>query len=100
MLVGRIPQQLTDITSLEVLNLSENGLDGRIPHGKQFDTFENNTYIGNEFSLSKLCGNDEAQQSSSPNFQQDGEHEQTNGFDGTIILIGFGCGMVIGISDT
>ena len=101
-LEGRIPQQLTDITSLAVLNLSENRLVGRIPRGKQFETFVNDSYRGNldlcGFPLSKLCSNDEVQQPSSPDFQQEGEDEQTNGIDWMIVMIGFGCGMVIGIS--
>ncbi|XP_060667236.1 receptor-like protein 9DC3 [Ziziphus jujuba] len=97
-LVGRIPQQLTDITFLEVLNLSNNSLDGPIPSGKQFDTFENTSYSGNlglcGLPLTKTCSNDVDE------VQKEGdEYEQTNGFDiWKIIVIGYGCGVVVGIS--
>ncbi|KAM3217900.1 hypothetical protein P3L10_022429 [Capsicum annuum] len=45
---GEIPQQLTSLTFLAVLNLSHNHLVGCIPKGKQFDTFENSSYQGND----------------------------------------------------
>ncbi|KAF3435123.1 hypothetical protein FNV43_RR22210 [Rhamnella rubrinervis] len=101
-LVGTIPQQLSDLNFLSTLDLSENRLVGRIPSGTQFQTFGINSYRGNMdlcgLPLSKLCGND-LQHPSSPNFEQEGdEDEQTNGIDWMIVLIGFGCGMVIGIS--
>ncbi|KAH7518762.1 hypothetical protein FEM48_Zijuj09G0205500 [Ziziphus jujuba var. spinosa] len=59
LIVGGIPQQLKDITSLAVLNLSNSRLIGSIPCGKQSDTFENNSYSENfglyGFPLSKIC---------------------------------------------
>lgn len=39
-----ISQQLTQLTSLEFFNVSHNHLVGPIPHGKQFNTFENNSF--------------------------------------------------------
>ncbi|KAF3435120.1 hypothetical protein FNV43_RR22207 [Rhamnella rubrinervis] len=100
-LVGTIPQQLADINFLSALNLSENRLVGRIPWGTQFQTFGNNSYGGNLDlcgpPLSKSCGN-HVQQPSTSNFRQEDEDEQTNGIGWMIVLIGFGCGMVIGIS--
>ncbi|KAI3748824.1 hypothetical protein L6452_12199 [Arctium lappa] len=45
--MGEIPQSLADLTFLAFLNLSQNHLVGRIPQGKQFNTFEGNP---------KLCG--------------------------------------------
>ncbi|KAH0776608.1 hypothetical protein KY290_008019 [Solanum tuberosum] len=60
---GEIPQQLASLKSLEVLNLSHNHLVGCIPKGKQFDTFENSSYQGNDglhgSPLLKDCGSDE-----------------------------------------
>ncbi|XP_047251259.1 receptor-like protein Cf-9 homolog [Capsicum annuum] len=60
---GEIPQQLASLTFLEVLNLSHNHLVGCIAKGKQFDTFKNSSYQGNDglrgFPLSKDCGGDD-----------------------------------------
>ncbi|XP_019165481.1 PREDICTED: probably inactive leucine-rich repeat receptor-like protein kinase At2g25790 isoform X4 [Ipomoea nil] len=52
-LVGKIPEQLAkSLTFLAVLNLSCNHLVGPIPHGPQFNTFSNDSFMGN----TALCG--------------------------------------------
>ncbi|PHT63616.1 hypothetical protein T459_32551 [Capsicum annuum] len=59
---GHILSIIGDLIALRLLNLSHNGLQGCIPQGPQFPTFENNSYEGNDglrgFPLSKGCGND------------------------------------------
>ena len=52
-LSGKIPMQLADgLIFLSVLNLSFNQLEGQIPFIKQFATFSETSFEGNE----KLCG--------------------------------------------
>ncbi|XP_027769840.1 receptor-like protein Cf-9 homolog [Solanum pennellii] len=74
---GEIPQHLASLTSLEVLNLSHNRLVGCIPKGKQFDTFENSSYQGNDglrgLPLSKDCGGDEGVPEATTPFELDEE---------------------------
>ncbi|TYH86631.1 hypothetical protein ES332_D01G057700v1 [Gossypium tomentosum] len=97
-LSGRIPSQLTNLTFLEVLRFWNNNLVGPIPQGKQFNTFENDSYRGNlglcGFPLSKECRNDER--------SQEAQDEEDNGngiaFIWKVAMMGYGCGMVLGIS--
>ncbi|XP_049365478.1 receptor-like protein 9DC3 [Solanum verrucosum] len=60
-LIGEIPGLLSSLTFFEVLNLSYNHLAWRIPIGKQFNTFPNDSCCENPdlcgFPLSKECGN-------------------------------------------
>ncbi|XP_019182382.1 PREDICTED: receptor-like protein 12 [Ipomoea nil] len=51
-LAGNIPEQLDSLTFLEILNLSYNHLVGRIPKGRQFNTFDASSFMGNK----ELCG--------------------------------------------
>ncbi|EOY12098.1 Receptor like protein 6, putative [Theobroma cacao] len=94
-IVGKIPTQLTSLVSLEVLNLSQNQLVGPIPLGNQFNTFGNDSYANNlglcGFPLSKSCDNIEA-----PIFHE--EADPDSGFEWKVTFMGFGSGLVLGIS--
>ncbi|WMV06784.1 hypothetical protein MTR67_000169 [Solanum verrucosum] len=102
---GEIPQQLASLTFLEVLNLSHNHLVGCIPKGKQFDTFENSSYQGNDglrgLPPSRDCGRDDRVPQATIPVQLDQEEEEEE--DSPMIswqgvLMGYGCGLVIGLS--
>ncbi|KAM3324737.1 receptor-like protein Cf-9 [Capsicum chacoense] len=102
---GEIPQQLASLTFLAVVNLSHNHLVGCIPKGKQFDTFENSSYQENDglrgFPLSKDCGGDDGVPQVTTLVEQ--EEEEVEEEEGDLIswqavLMGFGCGLVIGLS--
>ncbi|GLT35521.1 hypothetical protein SLA2020_099670 [Shorea laevis] len=96
-LEGRIPNQLTNLTFLSVLNLSHNELVGHIPEGKQFDTFSNDSYIGN----SRLCGfplTKKCEAPRPPSSQFDEEDYSTVVFEWKFALAGYGCGLVLGLS--
>ncbi|XP_062093578.1 receptor-like protein 6 [Humulus lupulus] len=96
---GEIPVQFTDMTSLQVLNLSRNQLVGAIPRGKQFNTFGSDSYGENlrlcGFPLSKGCGEHSTQQ---PPSGPEGDTDSAKLFDWKFALIGYGCGLVFGIS--
>ncbi|WMV09433.1 hypothetical protein MTR67_002818 [Solanum verrucosum] len=69
---------LSDL-NMSVLNLSHKHLVGCIPKGKQFDTFENNSYKENDglcgFPLSKECGGDDGVPQAATQFGLDQEEE-------------------------
>ncbi|WRX28242.1 hypothetical protein QQP08_020729 [Theobroma cacao] len=97
---NRIPSQMTNLTFLEVLNVSKNNLAGPIPHGKQFDTFDNDSFSGNMglcgLPLSKQCGNDERSKSPALRFMEDEGSAIT--FIWKLGMMGYGCGVVLGLS--
>ncbi|KAF3676285.1 putative ethylene-responsive transcription factor 4-like [Capsicum annuum] len=90
---GEIPQQLVSLTSLEVINLSHNHLVGCIPKGKQFDTFENSSYQGNDglhgFTLSKDCGGDDGLQQAITPVELDEEEEDSPMISWQAFLMGY-----------
>ncbi|KAL7189643.1 hypothetical protein ACSBR1_039314 [Camellia fascicularis] len=100
-LTGDIPEQLTTLTFLAVLNLSMNHLVGPIPRGYQFDTFQNDSYVGNVglcgLPLSKECGDSEAKHQPPLVFQGEGDTIFLGGFTWKAVAMGYGCGMVLGL---
>ncbi|KAI8570894.1 hypothetical protein RHMOL_Rhmol01G0074400 [Rhododendron molle] len=100
---GKIPGELRSLTFLAVLNLSENHLVGPIPQGNQFDTFQNDSYVGNSelcgLPLSKKCEDSEAQPQAPQAISQDDDDDDfASGFTWKIVLMGYGCGLVIGVT--
>ena len=86
-----------------MLNLSQNQLTGPIPQGKQFDTFENNSYNGNlglcGFPLSMNCSTNELLSPPLPSILQ--EHNDSifaSGFCWKVVLMGYGCGLLFGLA--
>ncbi|KAL7168234.1 hypothetical protein ACSBR2_038632 [Camellia fascicularis] len=100
-LIGKIPNHLLSLTFLEVFNLSCNHLDGRIPRGKQFDTFGNDSYVGNlglcGFPLSKECENNSQQVQPGGLLQQEDYSNFVSGFTWEAVVMGYACGMPLGL---
>ncbi|XP_034710510.1 receptor like protein 27-like [Vitis riparia] len=97
-LSGEIPLQLTRITFLAMFNVSHNHLTGPIPQGNQFTTFPNASFDGNPglcgSPLSRACGSSEA----SPPTSSSSKQGSTSEFDWNFVLMGYGSGLVIGVS--
>ncbi|GAV79182.1 LRR_1 domain-containing protein/LRR_4 domain-containing protein/LRR_6 domain-containing protein/LRR_8 domain-containing protein [Cephalotus follicularis] len=99
-LSGEIPQQLSQLTFLEFLNVSHNRLTGSIPHGKQFDTYQNNSFKDNPGlcgdPLSKKCGI----LPPPPPSAAGGEDRSSSSlfeFGWKVVLMGYACGLVVGV---
>ncbi|XP_071930845.1 receptor-like protein 9DC3 [Coffea arabica] len=101
-LEGTIPTELVNLDFLEFLNFSENRLVGPIPRGRHFDTFGDDSYRGNldlcGFALAKDCGDTEAPPPATPweAKQQYDDSEFFDGFTWKAVLLGYGCGLVLG----
>ncbi|XP_038680876.1 receptor-like protein 7 [Tripterygium wilfordii] len=101
-LSGNIPLELAQLTFLSFFNVSCNQLIGPIPQGKQFATFENNSYKDNlrlcGKPLSKLCGN----AGELPPSPSTGEDDQgLGGFSSyvlwMVVAIGYASGLAVGV---
>lgn len=95
---GKIPQELAGLRFLSIFNVSYNNLTGPIPHGKQFDSFQNDSYMGNMGlcgpPLSTNCGEEQTPLSSK---EEDDGDSLWSAVDVIIISIGFGSGLIVGI---
>ncbi|PHT32890.1 hypothetical protein CQW23_29227 [Capsicum baccatum] len=96
---GHIPGIIGDLIALRVLNLSHNELQGR-----QFATFENNSYTSNDglrgFPVSEGCGRSRFPETNDPMhvLDQDSNSIFLSEFDWKSILMGHACGLSIGFS--
>ncbi|KAH0734373.1 hypothetical protein KY285_010080 [Solanum tuberosum] len=103
-LSGEIPQQLVALTFLSFLNLSHNHLQGCIPQGHQFDTFQNNSYEGNDglqgFPISKGCGSNWTPETNNRDYESDDEESNSEFLNDfwKAALMGYGSGLCIGLS--
>ncbi|KAB1209231.1 Receptor-like protein 12 [Morella rubra] len=98
-LVGEIPLELVQLNFLAVFNVSNNSLTGPIPSGKQFDTFQISSFEHNPGlcgkPLSKTCGDSSLQRPSI--FEENQGSKSLFQFDWKVVVIGYGCGLVVGI---
>ncbi|KAL1103305.1 hypothetical protein V6Z11_D05G430200 [Gossypium hirsutum] len=101
-LSGTIPNRLADLPFLSSFNVSENQLHGQIPQGKQFNTFGNDSYEGNKglcgFPVSKGCNIIEPAPPTPPNVLETDGSKSNIDFGWKVVLIGYRCGVVFGMS--
>ncbi|XP_030958772.1 receptor-like protein 7 [Quercus lobata] len=99
-LLGEIPPQLLQLTFLAFFNVSNNHLMGPIPQGKQFSTFENDSYLGNiglcGVPLTKKCKISETLTQPPPNSKQGEGSNFPSKSDWVVIMMGYGSGLIIG----
>ncbi|KAH0711035.1 hypothetical protein KY284_012462 [Solanum tuberosum] len=100
-LTGKIPQELTRLNFLGFLDLSQNHLVGPIPQGRQFNTFENDSYGDNldlcGLPLTKKCGtSDSSHVPQQLESKEEGESYFFSGFTWESVVIGYSFGLVVG----
>ncbi|XVF79489.1 hypothetical protein PTKIN_Ptkin14bG0226900 [Pterospermum kingtungense] len=97
---GQIPSELVDLTFLSFFNASFNQLVGPIPQGKQFNTFENGSYKGNEglcgLPLSRSCSSNR-QQPPPPWMNSHKDDDSKLEFGWKVVAIGYGFGFIFGM---
>ncbi|KAL1174393.1 hypothetical protein V6Z11_A04G008900 [Gossypium hirsutum] len=97
-LSGTISNRLADLAFLSSLSVSENQLHGQIPQGKQFNTFGKDSYEGNKglcgFPVSKDC----IIELPPPNVLEKDGSKSNIAFGWKVVLIGYGCGVVFGMT--
>ncbi|KAM3200814.1 hypothetical protein P3L10_033177 [Capsicum annuum] len=107
-LEGIIAASLQHLSVLESLDLSSNKIGGEIPQQlvsltslAQFDMFENSSYQGNDglrgLPLSKDCGGNYGVPQATTLAELD-EEEEGDLISWQAVLLGYGCGLVIGLS--
>ncbi|KAL4555296.1 hypothetical protein LXL04_037912 [Taraxacum kok-saghyz] len=99
-LFGEIPRQLVQLNFLSIFNVAFHNLHGRIPQGKQFNTFENDSYEGNP----KLCGKPLFKECQDSNTSRLPPASNTSDslfpseiIDWIFIFAGVGSGLVVGV---
>ncbi|KAH1121291.1 hypothetical protein J1N35_004451 [Gossypium stocksii] len=100
-LSGQIPTGLLDLTFLSSFNVSYNQLVGPIPKGKQFNTFENGSYQGNEglcgVPLSRGCNDNVLGQPPPAPWMNSHEDDGSKlEFGWKVVAIGYGFGFIFG----
>eukprot|EP00258_Populus_trichocarpa_P022500 XP_024438519.1 receptor-like protein Cf-9 [Populus trichocarpa] len=95
--------RLGGLTFLAILNLSHNHLEGPIPSGGQFNTFDASSFEGNlglcGSQVLKKCYGDEAP-SLPPSSFDEGDDSTLfgEGFGWKAVTVGYGCGFVFGVA--
>ena len=81
--------------------MSHNHLSGPIPQGKQFDTFDNSSFVGNPGlcgnPLSKTCDDFEVSPAPSSTFEENQGSRLLVELEWKGVLLGFGTGFLIGM---
>ncbi|XP_071688669.1 receptor-like protein 7 [Rutidosis leptorrhynchoides] len=100
-LSGEIPHELVQLNFLAKFNVSFNNLAGRVPTGKQFNTFENYSYVGNPLLCGKPLSNDCRGSTTSTLPQTSDDYDKSllpsDIIDWIVVFTGFGSGLVVGI---
>ncbi|EOY04297.1 Receptor like protein 43, putative [Theobroma cacao] len=101
-LSGEIPQQLVQLTFLSFFDVSHNRFKGPIPSGRQFSTFDTNSFLGNlglcGSPLPKKCGIPDESSGQDPlNSEEDKGIGSLFAFDWKVVLVGFAAGLIIGM---